>query len=84
LCEGAPIYHAHTVDTLDDKTEARMAGLGAMKQPTQRQGYSRVHISWNKAFFKILKKPSIVQNKKLPHMKAFSLFIDKKQKTIFF
>ena len=35
--------------------------------------YSRVHISWNKAFFKILKKPSIVQKEKLPHLKAFSL-----------
>jgi hypothetical protein len=43
-----------------------------------------VHISWNKAFFKILKKPSIVQNEKLPHMKAFSLFIEKKQKKMHF
>ena len=38
--------------------------------------YSRVHNRWNEVFFKILKKPSIVQNKKLPHMKAFCPCID--------
>ena len=41
--------------------------------------YSRVHISSDEVFSKILKKPSIVQKKQLPHMKAFSLAIDKKQ-----
>ena len=34
--------------------------------------YNCVHISSNKAFFKILKKPSIVQ-RTLPHMKANNL-----------
>ena len=38
--------------------------------------YSRVHNRWN--------EPSIVQKKKLPHMNAFSLAIDKKQQKIFF
>ena len=46
--------------------------------------YSRVHISSDKAFCKILKKPSMVLNFFLPHMKAFSLAIEKKQKKIFF
>ena len=46
--------------------------------------YSRVHISWNEVFSKILKKPSIVQKWMIPHMKAFSLFIDKKQNKFFF
>ena len=45
--------------------------------------YSPVHISWNEVFSKILKKPSIVQKRMIPHMKAFSLFIDKKQNKIF-
>ena len=45
--------------------------------------YSRVHISSDKAFFKILKKPSIVQKKTLPHMKALVIFIEKKQKHFF-
>ena len=40
--------------------------------------YSRVHYRWNEVFFKILKKSSIVQKKRLPHMKNFSLCIDKK------
>ena len=37
--------------------------------------YSRVYISWNKAFFKILKKPSIVQKKNTSYGKplVFSL-----------
>jgi hypothetical protein len=36
--------------------------------------YSRVHISSDKAFFKILKKPSIVQKLKLPHMNLLGVF----------
>ena len=44
--------------------------------------YSRVHISWNEVFSKILNKPSIVQKWMIPHMKAFSLFIDKNKKKI--
>ena len=43
-----------------------------------------MHISSDKAFCKTLKKPSIVQNFFLPHMKAFSLAIEKKQKKNFF
>jgi hypothetical protein len=41
---------------------------------------SRVHISSDEVFSKILKKPSIVQKKMLPHMKAFGLFDKMKQK----
>ena len=41
LCEGAAWYHAHTVDTMEDEKEVRMARLGAMKHPTQRRGYIR-------------------------------------------
>ena len=33
--------------------------------------YSRVHISSDEVFSKILKKPSIVQKKMMPHIKAF-------------
>ena len=36
-------------------------------------------VAWNEVFSKILKKPSIVQKWMIPHMKAFSLFIDKIQ-----
>ena len=32
--------------------------------------YSRVQKSWNEVFFKILKKPSIVQKKMIPHIKG--------------
>ena len=32
--------------------------------------YSRVQKSWNEIFFKILKKPSIVQKKMIPHIKG--------------
>ena len=35
--------------------------------------YSRVHISSDEVFSKILKKPSILQKKMIPHMKAFGL-----------
>ena len=42
--------------------------------------YSRVHISSDEVFSKILKKPSIVQKKMIPHMKAFGLFNKMKQK----
>jgi hypothetical protein len=46
--------------------------------------YSRVHISSDEVFSKMLKKPSIVQKKMLPHMKAFGLFKKMKQKEFFF
>jgi hypothetical protein len=46
--------------------------------------YSRVHISSDEVFSKILKKPSIVQKKMIPHMKAFGLFNKMKQKNTFF
>ena len=46
--------------------------------------YSRVHISSGAAFFKILKKPSIVQRKMILHMKANIFFIGKKQTEFFF
>ena len=46
--------------------------------------YSRVHISSDEVFSKILRKPSIVQKKMIPHMKAKVVFIGKKQKQIFF
>ena len=36
--------------------------------------YSRVHISSDELFSRILKKPSIVQKKMIPHMEAFGLF----------
>ena len=36
--------------------------------------YSRVHISSDEVFSKILNKPFIVQKKMIPHMKAFGLF----------
>ena len=42
--------------------------------------YSRVQKSWNELFFKILKKPSIVQKKTIPHMKAKLILIGKKTK----
>ena len=44
--------------------------------------YSRVHISSDEVFSKIMKKPSIVQKKLIPHMKAFGLFNKIKQKKI--
>ena len=44
--------------------------------------YSRVHISSDEVFSKILKKLSIVQKTMIPHMKAFCLF--NKMKQIFF
>ena len=46
--------------------------------------YSRVHISSDEVFSKILKKPSIVKKKMIPHMKAFGLFIELKQLLLFF
>ena len=45
--------------------------------------YSRVHIISDEVFSKILKKPSIVQKKMMPHMKAFGLFNKMKQKKKF-
>ena len=45
--------------------------------------YSRVHISSDEVFSEILKKPSIVQKKMIPHMKAFGLFNKMKQKNFF-
>jgi hypothetical protein len=44
------------------------------------KNYSRVHISLDEVFSKILKKPSIVQKKMIPHMKAFGLLNKMKQK----
>ena len=44
------------------------------------ESYSCVHISSDEVFAKILKKPSIVQKKMMPHMKAFGLFYKMKQK----
>ena len=46
--------------------------------------YSRVHFSSDEVFSKILKKPSIVQKKTIPHMKAFGLFHKTKHKFFFF
>ena len=46
--------------------------------------YSRVHISSDEVFSKILKKQSIVLKKMIPHMKVFSLFNKMKQKNFFF
>ena len=42
--------------------------------------YSRVHISSDEVFSKILKKRFIVQKKMIPHMKAFGLFNKMKPK----
>ena len=36
----------------------------------QKHRYSRVQKSWNEVFFKILKKPSIVQKKMIPLIKG--------------
>ena len=46
--------------------------------------YRRVHIILDEVFSVILKKPSIVQKKMIPHMKAFGLFNKMKQKKNFF
>ena len=47
-------------------------------QPTYNLwNYRRVHISSDEVFSKILKKPSIVQKKIIPHMKAEVIFIEK-------
>ena len=47
---------------------------------TYSSSYSRVHISLDEVFSKILKKQLIVQKKMIPHMKAFGLFNKMKQK----
>ena len=36
--------------------------------------YSRVQKSWNEVFFKIMKKPSIVKKKMIPHIKGLDFF----------
>ena len=41
--------------------------------------YSGVHISSDEVCYKILKKPSIVQKKMIPHMKAKVISVGKKQ-----
>ena len=46
--------------------------------------YSRVRISSDTAFLKILKKPSIVQEKMLPHMNLLGFFHTEKPKKKFF
>ena len=43
-----------------------------------------MHISSDEVFSKILKKPSIVQKKMMPHMKSFCLFNKRSKKTFFF
>jgi hypothetical protein len=45
--------------------------------------YNPVHISLDEVFSKILKKPSIVQKKMIPHMKAFCIVSKMKQKKNF-
>ena len=51
------------------------------KKNSFRGNYSRKYgISSDEVFFNILKKPSIVQKKVMPHMKAFGLFDKMKQK----
>ena len=42
---------------------------------------SRVHISLDSLFSKILKKPSIVQKKMMPHMNGQHVSFEMKQKT---
>ena len=42
--------------------------------------YSRVPISWNEFFSKILKKPFIVRKQIIPHMNELLVFIEMKQK----
>ena len=46
--------------------------------------YSRVHISVDEVFSKILKKPFIVQKKIIPHMNGLLVFIGIKKKKIIF
>ena len=46
--------------------------------------YSRVHISSDEVFSKILEKPSIVPKKMIPHMKAFGFFDKMKQFYFYF
>ena len=46
--------------------------------------YSRVHISSDTAFLKILKKPSIVQEYMLPHMNLLGFLHTEKPKKKFF
>ena len=42
--------------------------------------YSRLHIRSDEIFFKIMKKPSIVQKEMIPHMNGLLVFIEIKQK----
>ena len=57
------------------------AELSLMGFPARgNSNYSRVHISSDEAFSKILKEPSIVQKKMIPHMNGLHVFIDMKQK----
>ena len=44
---------------------------------------SRVHISSDEVFSHILKKPTIVQKKMIPHMNGLLVFIEMKQRTFF-
>ena len=46
--------------------------------------YSRVHISSDTVFFKILKKPSIVQKWMILYMSGILVFIEMKLKKFFF
>ena len=45
----------------------------------KKRKYSRVHISSNNLFSKIMKKPSIVQKNMTPHMNRLLVFFDMKQ-----
>ena len=49
--------------------------------PYTNYTYSRVHISSDSLFSKIPKKPSILQKKMIPHIKAKGFFNGKKPKT---
>ena len=50
------------------------------QESATKMKYSRVHKSSDSFFSKILEKPSIVQKKVIPHIKAKVFFIGNKQK----
>ena len=58
--------------------------LKCQKNLTKINMYNRVHISSDEVSSKILKKPSIVQKKMIPHMKAKLIFIGKTQQIYLF
>ena len=88
LCYASHLSHClnfkpHSKSSLAPRTVAlvviRLRYVGGRFHTT----YSRVHISLDSLFSKILKKPSIVQKKMIPHMKA-KVFSLEKNETIFF